>query len=135
MPEDFIWCALPSTEISPSTATITQDLLSSQPTPSSPMPTIIKGKAAMLAPGSNCVPRTFEGREEDIAEFLEQFENCADNGQLPPSEKVLFLFQYLSRQQRDVFKMFNGYSTATWNMFKTAIEEALEGAFKEKKYT
>jgi len=67
------------------------------------MATIITGKVAMPAPGSNCPPKTFDGKEEDIAEFLEQFENCADDMQLPEAEKVPFLFQYLSPGNRGTF--------------------------------
>jgi len=99
------------------------------------MATVITGKAAMPAPGSNRAPKMFDGKEEDIAEFLEQFENCADDAQLPETEKVPFLFRYLSRRQRDVFITFDGYSPAVWDTFKKSIEEAFEGAFKEKKYT
>jgi len=99
------------------------------------MATIITGKAAMPAPGSNHAPKTFDGKEEDISEFLEQFDNCADDAQLPEDEKVSFLFRYLSRQQKDVFKTFEGYSPAIWATFRASIEEAFEGAFKEKRYT
>jgi len=99
------------------------------------MATIITGKAAMPVPGSSRAPRTFDGKEEDIAESLEQFENCADDTQIPESARVPFLFRYLSRQQKDVFKTFEGYSPSIWATFKASIEEAFEGAFKEKKYT
>ncbi|KIJ43690.1 hypothetical protein M422DRAFT_169568 [Sphaerobolus stellatus SS14] len=99
------------------------------------MSSIITGKAAMPPPGSNRAPKTFEGSEDEIAEFLELFENCADDSQLPDTEKVPFLFRYLSRGQKDVFKTFDGYSPADWTVFKAAIQEAFEGAFTEKKYT
>ncbi|KIJ27800.1 hypothetical protein M422DRAFT_270986, partial [Sphaerobolus stellatus SS14] len=39
---------------------------------------------------------------------------------------------YLSRGQKDVFKTFEGYEELDWTKFKVAIEEAFEGAFKEK---
>ena len=98
------------------------------------MATVITGKAAMPALGSNRMPKTFDGKEEDIAEFLEQFENCADDEQLPETEKVPFLFRYLSRRQRDIFITFNRCLPAAWDTFKKSIEEAFKGAFKEKKY-
>ncbi|KIJ32638.1 hypothetical protein M422DRAFT_265520 [Sphaerobolus stellatus SS14] len=99
------------------------------------MTTLLTGKAAMPAPGSSRAPKTFDGSEENIAEFLEIFENCAYGVQLPDAEKVCFIFRYLSRSQKDVFKTFNGYDDLDWKEFKVAIEEAFEGAFKEKKYT
>ncbi|KIJ38131.1 hypothetical protein M422DRAFT_259281, partial [Sphaerobolus stellatus SS14] len=54
---------------------------------------------------------------------------------LPDKEKVSFIFRYLSCGQKDVFKTFEGYEELDWTKFKVAIEEAFEGAFKEKKYT
>ncbi|KIJ45391.1 hypothetical protein M422DRAFT_251166 [Sphaerobolus stellatus SS14] len=99
------------------------------------MATLLTGKAEMPAPGSSRAPKTFDGSEDNIAEFLEIFENCADDAQLPDAEKVSFIFRYLSRSQKDVFKTFDGYDDLDWKKFKAAIEEAFEGAFKEKKYT
>ncbi|KIJ30988.1 hypothetical protein M422DRAFT_267405 [Sphaerobolus stellatus SS14] len=72
----------------------------------------------MPAPGSNRVPKTFDGSEDVIADFLELFENCAEDAQLPDKERT-----------------FEGYEELDWTKFKEAIEEAFEGAFKEKKYT
>ncbi|KIJ36506.1 hypothetical protein M422DRAFT_98930, partial [Sphaerobolus stellatus SS14] len=89
----------------------------------------------MPAPGSNRAPKTFDGSEDDIADCLELFENCANDAQLPDKEKVSFIFRYLSHGQKDVFKTFEGYEELDWTKFKVAIEEAFEGAFKEKKYT
>ncbi|KIJ24849.1 hypothetical protein M422DRAFT_274269 [Sphaerobolus stellatus SS14] len=103
--------------------------------PAHRMTTLATECAAMPAPGSNRAPKTFDGSEDDIADFLELFENCADDAQLPDTEKVAFIFRYLSRGQRDVFKTFEGYAELDWAVFKAAIEEAFEGAFKEKKYT
>ncbi|KIJ22736.1 hypothetical protein M422DRAFT_196787, partial [Sphaerobolus stellatus SS14] len=99
------------------------------------MTTLAIGRAAMPAPGLNRAPKTFDGSEDDIADFLELFENCADDAQLPDRERVSFIFRYLSRGQKDVFKTFDGYEELDWVKFKAAIEEAFEGAFKEKKYT
>ncbi|KIJ42802.1 hypothetical protein M422DRAFT_253891 [Sphaerobolus stellatus SS14] len=99
------------------------------------MTTLAIGHAAMPAPGSNRAPKTFDGSEDDIADFLELFENCADDAQLPDKKKVAFIFRYLSRGQKDVFKTFEGCAELDWPKFKTTIEEAFEGAFKEKKYT
>jgi len=95
---------------------------------------VITGKGAIPTPGASQALKTFEGNKEDIAEISEDFENCTDNTQLPESERVKFLFRYLSRQQRDVFKTFYGYSMTTWTMFKATIAAAFEGAFKEKKH-
>ncbi|KIJ38551.1 hypothetical protein M422DRAFT_258658 [Sphaerobolus stellatus SS14] len=51
------------------------------------MATTLMGRAAMPAPGSNRAPKTFDGSEDNIVEFLELFENCADDAQLPDKEK------------------------------------------------
>ncbi|KIJ39986.1 hypothetical protein M422DRAFT_174494, partial [Sphaerobolus stellatus SS14] len=80
-------------------------------------------------------PKTFEGNEEDIAEFLEQFENCTEDSQLLDEDKVKFLFRYLGHQQKDIFKTFEGYDTGDWVIFLASIKEAFEGVFTEKKYT
>ncbi|KIJ47688.1 hypothetical protein M422DRAFT_98498, partial [Sphaerobolus stellatus SS14] len=95
----------------------------------------LTGRAAMPAPGSNCVPKIFDGNEDDIAEFLEQFENCAEDAQLADEDKVSFIIRYLARQQKDIFKSLDGYLETNWTVFRAAIQEAFEGAFKEKKYT
>jgi len=68
--------------------------------------TIITRKVAMPAPGSSHAPNILNSREDDIAEFIEQLKNCAGDAQLPEDEKVVFLFQCNSRQQKDVFKTF-----------------------------
>ncbi|KIJ23487.1 hypothetical protein M422DRAFT_275920 [Sphaerobolus stellatus SS14] len=62
-------------------------------------------------------------------------ENCADDAQLEDKDKDTFIFRYLSHQQKDFFKTFDRYSQLEWSTFRSAIEEAFEGAFKEKKYT
>jgi hypothetical protein len=77
----------------------------------------------------------FNGSEDEITEFLEQFENCADDVHLPDNDRVSFLCRYLSRQQRNIFQAFDGYSPSDWPTFKSAIKEEFEGAFREMKYT
>ncbi|KIJ55876.1 hypothetical protein M422DRAFT_239030 [Sphaerobolus stellatus SS14] len=99
------------------------------------MTTLATGRAAMPAPDSNHAPKTFDGSKDDITDFLELFENCVDDAQLPDKEKVAFIFRYLSRGQKNIFKMLEGYAELDWIKFKMTIEEAFEGAFKEKKYT
>ncbi|KIJ38652.1 hypothetical protein M422DRAFT_176424, partial [Sphaerobolus stellatus SS14] len=99
------------------------------------MATTLTGRAAMPAPGSNRAPKTFDGNEDNIAEFLEQFENCADDAQLADEDRVTFIIRFLSHQQKDIFKSIDGFDELNWSIFKAAIQEAFEGAFKEKKYT
>jgi hypothetical protein len=95
----------------------------------------LTGKAAMLAPGSKKAPVTFNGNELDVAEFMDVYECCIDDAQLPRSDWVPFLFRYLSRDQRDIFEASNGVDTAEWDTFKASIHESFAGAFKTKKYT
>ncbi|KAF8514532.1 hypothetical protein JB92DRAFT_2670666, partial [Gautieria morchelliformis] len=89
----------------------------------------------MPAPRSKKAPKTFEGDEEDIAEFLEIYECCADDAQLPKAEWVKFMFRYLDRAQRLTFEAFDGYATEDWDVFSTSIKEAFGGAFQTKKCT
>ena len=89
----------------------------------------------MPAPGSKKAPPTFTGDEQQIAEFLEIYERCVDDAQLPQADWVPFFFRYLSRSQRDIFEAFEGVDAADWNTFKTAIHESFAGTFKTKKHT
>ena len=89
----------------------------------------------MPAPGSKKAPPTFNGEEDQIAEFLEIYERCIDDAQLPQSDWVPFMFRYLTRPQRDIFEAFDGSETADRPTFKSAIEESFAGAFKAKKHT
>ena len=57
----------------------------------------ITGKAAIPGPRSKKVPKMFEGNEEDIAEFLDVYECCADDAQLPKDEWVKIMFRYLGQ--------------------------------------
>lgn len=98
------------------------------------MPPMI-GCAAMLALGSKKAPPTFDGDELQIAEFLEIYECCIDDAQLPQADWVPFFFRYLSRSQRDIFEVFEGVELANWGAFEAAIHESFAGAFKTKKYT
>lgn len=89
----------------------------------------------MPAPGSKKAPLTFDGDEQQITEFMDVYERCIDDAQLPRSEWVTFLFRYLTRFQRDIFEAFDGVDPADWDIFKAAIHESFARAFKAKKYT
>ena len=95
----------------------------------------ITGKAAMPAPRSKKAPKMFEGNEEDIAEFLDIYECCADDAQLPKEEWVKIMFRYLDRSQRLTFEAFDGYASEDWEVFSASIKEAFGGAFQTKKCT
>ncbi|KAF8577298.1 hypothetical protein K439DRAFT_1622186 [Ramaria rubella] len=95
----------------------------------------LTGKVAMPALGSKKAPRTFNGDEGEIAEFIEVYERCVDDVQLEKKDWVKFLFQYLARGQREIFKTFDGYDITDWAVFRTAIEEAFAGAFKTRRHT
>ena len=93
------------------------------------------GRAAMPAPGSKKAPPTFNGDEQLIAEFLEIYERCVDDAQLPQADWVPFFFRYLSRSQCDIFEAFEGVEPPNWDTFKESIQESFAGAFKSKKFT
>ncbi|HEV7737453.1 MAG TPA: retropepsin-like aspartic protease, partial [Chlamydiales bacterium] len=92
-------------------------------------------RGAMPAPGSNRAPKTFEGDEDAVAEFLERFEDCAEEAKLSNEDKVKFIFRYLTKQQKAVFKAFKGFQQLDWDEFKSSIQEAFEGAFDNSEYT
>jgi hypothetical protein len=95
----------------------------------------ITGWAAMPAPGSKKAPHTFEGDEQNIAEFMDIYKCCIDDVQLPRTDWVPFLFRYLSRAHRDIFEVFDSVESADWDVFQAAIHESFARAFKTKKYT
>jgi hypothetical protein len=90
------------------------------------------GKAAMPAPRSKKAPKMFDGDDDDIAEFLEIYETCAGDAQLPKAEWVKVIFRYLDRSQRLIFEAFNGYAAEDWDVFSAAIKESFGGPFKQK---
>ena len=59
----------------------------------------LSGKAAMPAPRSKKTLKMFEGDEDEIAEFLNVYESCADDAQLPKVDWVKVMFRYLDRSQ------------------------------------
>ncbi|KAF8532607.1 hypothetical protein JB92DRAFT_605726 [Gautieria morchelliformis] len=77
-----------------------------------PLPAIAQptGKAAMLAPRLKKAPKTFSGDEDEITEFLDVYECCADGVQLHKMEWVKFMFRYIDRAQRLTFEGFDGYA-------------------------
>ena len=89
----------------------------------------------MPAPRSKKAPVMFNGNENDIAEFLEVYECCANDAQLPKKEWVKFMFWYIERSQHLTFEAFNGYATEDWDVFRDAIKEAFGGVFQAKKCT
>ena len=74
----------------------------------------------------------FEGNEEDIAEFLDVYECCADDAQLPKEEWVKIMFRYLDRLQRLTFEAFDGYASGDWEVFSASIKEAFGGPSRQK---
>jgi hypothetical protein len=89
----------------------------------------------MLAPRSKKAPKMFDGDDDNIAKFLEIYETCAGDAQLPKAECVKVMFQYLDRSQRLIFEAFNGYAAEDWDMFSVSIKESFGGAFQTKKCT
>ena len=87
----------------------------------------------MPAPRSKKAPVMFNGDENDIAEFLEVYECCADDVQLPKKEWVKFIFWYIEQSQCLTFEAFNGYATEDWDVFRDVIKEAFGGTFQAKK--
>ena len=49
----------------------------------------------MPAPRSKKAPKMFEGDEDDITEFLDVYESCADDAQLPNADWVKVMYRHL----------------------------------------
>ena len=75
----------------------------------------------------------FNGNEDDIAEFLEVYEHCADDPQLPKKDWVRFMFRYIDRSQHLTFEAYDRYTMEDWDVFSDAIKEAFGGVFQTKK--
>ncbi|GJJ15484.1 hypothetical protein Clacol_009762 [Clathrus columnatus] len=98
----------------------------------SPSPSI---RIYMPFPGSNSAPRTFTGNEDEIVDFLENFEYCAAVSQIQDSDKVTSLIRYLSKEQKDIFRVFDGFDEKNWTTFLESIKEEFKEAFKMKVHT
>ena len=86
------------------------------------------GKAAMPALKSKRALKMFKGDEEEIVEFLNAYECCAEDVQLPRAEWVRFIFRYIYQEQRLIFEAFNGFRTEDWDTFSSFAKEVF-GAF------
>lgn len=89
----------------------------------------------MPLPGSPMAPKTFDGDENEISDFLEHFLLCASSAQLPQEDHVAWFFKYLSREQKDIFRVFKGYKAKNWMEFEQTIKTEFRKAFEEKSYT
>ncbi|GJJ07908.1 hypothetical protein Clacol_002114 [Clathrus columnatus] len=116
-----------STFITPSIP-IFQPSMSASPPPSSV--SIIR--THMPLPGSPQAPKTFAGNKDKIADFLEHFELCANESQLPESEKVTWLLRFLTKERKEIFKTYDGCEEKDWTTFITAIKTEYAEAFKLK---
>ncbi|KAF8530747.1 hypothetical protein JB92DRAFT_3105950 [Gautieria morchelliformis] len=90
------------------------------------------GKAAMPVPRLKKALMMFNGEEDAIAEFLDIYEQCADDAQLPKTERVKFMFRYIDQSQCLTFEAFEGYANEDWDVFSVAIKEAFGGVFQTK---
>ncbi|KAF8525391.1 hypothetical protein JB92DRAFT_2826792 [Gautieria morchelliformis] len=87
----------------------------------SPVPWLV---AAMPLRQSKRAPKLFEGEDEEIAEFLEAYEHCADDARQSNNERVNVIFRYLHRSQELIIMAFRGYAMEDWDVFKASIKEA-----------
>ncbi|GJJ10255.1 hypothetical protein Clacol_004481 [Clathrus columnatus] len=118
---------------SPKSAFVTPSIPISQPTMSaSPPPSVPTTRTHMPLPGSPQAPKTFAGNEKEIMDFVEHFELCANESQLPESERVSWLLQYLTKEWKDIFKTFDGCDEKDWTTFITTIKAEFAEAFKLK---
>ncbi|KIJ29515.1 hypothetical protein M422DRAFT_269053 [Sphaerobolus stellatus SS14] len=97
--------------------------------PTSRMTTLAIGRAAMPAPGSNRAPKTFDGSEDDIADFLELFENCADDTQLPDKERE----QIITEDERDRYYWF-GFHQDTRKILERQLTTTIPDHLRSKVY-
>ena len=112
-PQTVTLAAFSSTSASPSsllTPVTTTSSSTSTPIPVSSQTSVASAHSAapharettvqiMPAPRSKRAPKLFKGDEEDIAEFLEAYEFCANDARLPENQRVKVIFRYLHWSQ------------------------------------
>ncbi|KIJ46767.1 hypothetical protein M422DRAFT_249493 [Sphaerobolus stellatus SS14] len=97
--------------------------------PAHRMTTLATGRAAMPAPGLNRAPKTFDGSEDDIADFLKLFENCADDAQLPDKEKE----QIITEDEHDRYYWF-GFHKDTRKILEQRLTTTIPDHPRSKAY-
>lgn len=97
-----------------------------------PAPTTTQTVMLMPFPGSASAPKTFDGNEEEMADFLEHFIYCAHAAQLLRANRVEFFFRYLSKPLKDFFRGLDGYKDKNWDKFEAAIRKEYKDAFDKE---
>jgi len=94
--------------------------------------------AAMPSAHSKLAP-FFSGNIEDpIEEFLQEYEELADNHGLNNRQKVETVIQYVDPSQRDLWKSLEGFSNRHWNdlccdLHDEYIDPTLQGRYSKQK--
>ncbi|KAJ3806181.1 hypothetical protein F5876DRAFT_80961 [Lentinula aff. lateritia] len=94
-----------------------------------------KGPAAMPAPGSSKAPTKFTGEAQDLKDFIEEFENCADAQELTSEEKVKMVAKYVDRETKRYWKTLDAYAKKDWGALKKELLKAYPGAEKGHRFS
>jgi transposase InsO family protein len=106
-----------------------------QPAPIIPQIAVQTGLAAMPVLGSKEAPRLFDGKPEDLEDFLDRFLILAAGAQLTDDEKVKAITQYVTRKQKALFESLDGYSTRSWTDFEDSLKAVFPSTATEQKYS
>lgn len=99
------------------------------------MATTNTGQAAMLAPGTLKAPKTFDGKDSELEDFLDHFETLADAAKLTDSDYIAQVGKYTTRKQHNLFEVLDGYDPVDWGKFKKSLSNLYPNAFKACCYT
>jgi hypothetical protein len=92
-------------------------------------------RAAMPAPGTSKAPKTFDGKDTELEDFLDHFESLAEAAKLTSSDHIAQIGRYVTRKQRNLFEVLDGYDPADWDVFNKALADLYPNAFKARHYT
>ncbi|KAJ3737839.1 hypothetical protein DFJ43DRAFT_978461, partial [Lentinula guzmanii] len=89
----------------------------------------------MPAPGSSKAPTKFTGEAQDLKDFIEEFEDCANVQELTDEEKVKMVIKYTDRETMRYWKTLDAYARKNWGALKKDLLEAYPGAEKGHRFS
>ncbi|KAF8815695.1 hypothetical protein BYT27DRAFT_7067454, partial [Phlegmacium glaucopus] len=89
----------------------------------------------MPEPGKRHSPK-YKGDIRGLAEFFEDFEECAKAAGLKDEEKLKWVLKYVDeRPTRQFWKTLGGYEEQNYEIFKKSVLDQYPGAKEGEKYT
>ncbi|KAJ8582375.1 hypothetical protein M405DRAFT_719300, partial [Rhizopogon salebrosus TDB-379] len=78
---------------------------------------------------------SFSGEKEDLLDFLEAFEDLADENGLTDEQKCKYIVRYVSTRTKRWWTLLPGYAKRDFPLFKQTILAQYPGAEKGMHYT